>query len=200
MDSNFWNDRYGTDEYAYGTAPNDFLVDSLGHFPKNSRVLCLADGEGRNGVYLATNGFSVTSVDMSAEGKRKAELLAQKLHAKINYVVADLSQYDIGENKWDAIVSIFCHLPKSLRQKVHAACVLGLKNDGIMLLEAYSPDQLKFNTGGPKDPDMLMTVADVKRELQGLEYVLAESKERSVIEGAFHHGDAAVIQIVARKV
>ena len=197
--TNFWNERYAAAEYAYGTQPNDFLVSSLNHLPKSGRVLCLGDGEGRNGVYLATQGHDVTSVDMSQEAKRKAEALAQQHNVQLAYIVADLTAYDLGEAKWDAIISIFCHLPKPLREQVHERAAPGLKPGGVFLLEAYSPQQLQFNTGGPKELDMLMALGDVKRELHGLDFTLADEKTRNVMEGKFHHGTAAVIRLIATK-
>ena len=197
--SHFWNDRYREEVYVYGTVPNAFLAESIQYVPQHGRVLCLGDGEGRNGVYLAKHGLNVTSVDLSAEGKRKAEKLAQYENVGLNYIVGDLEFYDIGQGVWDGIVSIFCHLPSALRKKVHAACVQGLKAGGVFLLESYAPEQLRFNTGGPKDVDMLLDISTAKSELLGLDFIVCRAKERVVIEGEFHSGQAAVTQIVATK-
>ena len=197
--ANFWDQRYREKVYAYGTAPNAFLAASIQHLPRHGKVLCLGDGEGRNGVYLAKQGLEVTSVDLSAAGKRKAEKLAQDEGVWLHYIVADLESYDVGEAVWDGIVSIFCHLPSALRKRVHAACVRGLKPGGVFLLESYAPEQLRFGTGGPKDPDMLLDISTVKAELAGLEFILCRSEERTVVEGEFHSGQAAVTQVIATK-
>ena len=200
MDAAFWNERYGQDRYVYGEKPNDFLVESLSRMRRHGRVLCIGDGEGRNGVYLASQQFEVTSVDKSREGKRKAELLAQKHKTSLHYVVADLDAFDMGDQQWDAIVSIFCHLPKALRGRVHKACIQGLKPGGVMVIEAYRPEQLRFNTGGPKDLDLLLSLDDAKRELEGLSFAVGREVTRNVSEGEFHDGEAAVTQVVGIKV
>ena len=197
--STFWNERYREEGYVYGKAPNAFLEEALQYVPRHGRVLCLGDGEGRNGVYLAKQGLAVTSVDLSEKGKLKAENLARQEGVALTYIVGDLASYDIGQNAWDGIVSIFCHLPSALRRKVHAGCVRGLRAGGVFVLESYAPEQLKFDTGGPKDVDMLLDADTARTELLGLDFILCQTKVRTVIEGEFHTGQAAVTQVVARK-
>ena len=106
-----WDKRYGDAEYAFGTEPNDFLRDEMGRIPSGGNVLCLADGEGRNGVYLAEQGYTVCSVDLSKVGLEKANRLAVQRGVSIETVVADLAEYAVGEARWDGIVSIFCRPP-----------------------------------------------------------------------------------------
>ena len=143
----FWDQRYKVDSYLYGENPNDFLVENLDRFKNGGKVLCLSEGEGRNAVYLALNGFQVTCVDISAIAKEKALKLAALKGVKIEYDVSDLEEYDLGNEKWDGIVSIFGHTPSIVRKKLHQAIKKSLKKGGVFLLEGYSVDQLKYNTG-----------------------------------------------------
>lgn len=193
-----WDARYDTDEYVYGTQPNDFLVEHFISLPKG-RVLCLAEGEGRNAVFLARQGYEVTAVDASKVGLNKAQKLAEKNRVTIDVVHADLADFDLGENQWDGVVSIFCHLPSEIRQRVHRQIPRALRLDGMFLLEAYTPDQLIFGTGGPSDRDLLVTADDLQAELDALQFNHLEQVQREVVEGSFHTGRAAVVQAVAIK-
>ena len=195
-----WDERYAGEGFFYGTEPNDFLREHAAEIRAGGRVLCLAEGEGRNAVFLAGLGFSVVALDQSAVGLRKALQLAQARGASITTLQANLDSYHIEPGSWDAIVSIWCHLPTALRAKVHAQVVDGLKPGGVFLLEAYRPEQLKFGTGGPKSVDMLPTLAQLRHELSGLEFVHAVELERDVHEGQGHSGHSAVVQVLARKV
>ncbi len=194
-----WDDRYSTPGYAYGVEPNDFVVAAYDQLPTQGRVLCLAEGEGRNAVWLARQGFEVTAVDASSVGLTKARRLAEQHAVRIDTVHVDLADYSIEANHWDGIVSIFCHLPPALRRQVHARCVSGLRAGGIMLLEAYTPRQLEFKTGGPPVIDMMMDSESLTREFDGLEFLRLEECTREIHEGQFHHGVGAVVQMVARK-
>jgi SAM-dependent methyltransferase len=193
-----WNDRYNTPEYKYGTEPNRFLATNAGRIPAG-RVLCLGDGEGRNGVYLAGLGYDVTSVDQSDVGLAKANRLADDLGVTINTVVADLADYIIEPGYWSGIVSIFCHLPPELRSRVHAAAAEGLAEGGVFVLEAYTPRQLQFKTGGPPTAELMMTLDGLRRELGGLRLEIARETDRELREGACHAGTGAVVQVVAVK-
>ncbi len=194
-----WDQRYDTDQYIYGTKPNDFLAAQIDALPSAGKVLCLADGEGRNGVFLASRGHRVTSVDASAVGLNKARQLAASMDVEIETIVADLAQFDLGQGRWDAIVSIYCHLPPSLRQQVHAAAVQALAPGGVMLLEAYTPAQLQYRTGGPPVEALMMTADGLRQEFEGLDFEILHEIERDVVEGVGHKGHAAVVQVVARK-
>ena len=134
-----WNERYQDESFFYGKEPNDFLKENIELIKPGSKILCLAEGEGRNAVYLATKGFFVTAIDQSSVGLEKLKLLATENNVIVETMVADLNDYQIEENKWDVILSIWCHLPSELRKKVHANCVKGLKQNGIFILEAYIP-------------------------------------------------------------
>ena len=193
-----WNQRYNQPDYVYGTQPNDFLSSVAPHIPKG-KVLTLGEGEGRNAVYLASMGYDVTAVDMSDIGLEKARRLAAERSVQITTVTADLAEYQIKPDSWDGIISIFCHVPSAIRIPLHQAVVRGLKPGGILILEAFTPRQLEFKTGGPTAPDMLMTLAGLRQELAGLRFIQAAEVDREVIEGKFHTGQAAVVQILAVK-
>lgn len=193
-----WDARYSENGYVFGTKPNDFLSDVAGRIPEGA-VLCIGDGEGRNGVFLAQQGFSVTSLDASAVGMRKAAALAQAHGVPLATIVADLAEYRFMPEAWDGLVSIYVHLPPALRRRVHAQAAAALKPGGVFVLEAYTPAQLQFGTGGPSSADMLMTLTDLRADLAGLTLEIAREIERDVVEGVYHTGRAAVVQILARK-
>ena len=194
-----WDERYGASSYFYGTEPNDFLLERCSIIPPNGEVLCLGEGEGRNAVFLAGRGYRVVALDQSRVGLDKAQQLATAKGVTIGTVAADLEHYRIEPDRWDGIVSIWCHLPRSLRASVHAQVLAGLAPGGIFLLESYAPAQITYGTGGPKELDLLPSVADLRQELEGLDLVHAVERERAVHEGRGHTGLSAVVQIIARK-
>ena len=193
-----WNERYSSDRYAYGMEANDFLVSMIDSLP-GGKILCLAEGEGRNAVWLAEQGNAVTAVDASDVGLQKAVRLAQARAVDITTVHADLADYDIGTQQWDAIISIFCHLPPDLRHDVHRRCFTGLRDNGMILLEAYTPSQLDYKTGGPPVAEMMMDTRSLRSELNGLEFLHLQECVREIHEGQFHNGPGAVVQALARK-
>ena len=193
-----WDERYSADEYAYGKEPNDFLREHASLLPAG-RVLCLAEGEGRNAVYLAQLGYQVVAVDSSSAGLKKAQRLADECEVTIETLQADLDSFDFGQEQWQGIVSIFCHLPPATRRKVHSQVLTGLKSGGILLLEAYTPRQLEFKTGGPAVAEMTMTADSLSSELKGMDFLELNELDREVHEGIYHHGTGAVVQLIARK-
>jgi SAM-dependent methyltransferase len=198
MDAAFWNDRYAVAGHVYGEAPNAFVGEVALQIPAGP-VLCLAEGEGRNAIHLATLGHHVTAVDQSEVGLAKARRLAGTRGVEIETVLADLANYSIAAGAWAGIVATFAHLPPALRRRVHRGVVAGLKPGGVFVLEAYTPAQLAFGTGGPKSPELLMALAALREELSGLEFLIARELERDVTEGAGHTGRGAVVQILARR-
>jgi SAM-dependent methyltransferase len=193
-----WNERFNIPEYRYGTDPNQFLATNAGRIPAG-RVLCLGDGEGRNGVYLAGLGYDVTSVDQSDVGLAKTGRLAEERGVEIKTVEADLADYTIEPGCWSGIVSIFCHLPPDLRRRVHAAAAEGLTAGGVFILEAYTPRQLRFKTGGPPTAELMMTLDALREDLAGLRLEVARETDRDLREGTCHTGTGAVVQVVAVK-
>src|ERR1017187_4599533 len=198
MDAEFWNNRFAAPQYIYGEGPNAFVAEMASQIPAGP-VLCLAEGEGRNAVYLATLGHRVTAVDQSEAGLAKARRLATTRGVEIETVLADLGNFTAEPGVWSGIVATFAHLPPAIRRIVHAQAVCGLRPGGVFVLEGYTPAQLAFDTGGPKSPELLMTLAGLRDELAGLELLVGREIEREVIEGEGHTGRGAVVQILARQ-
>lgn len=197
MNNEFWNTHYGENEYAYGTEPNDFLKEQT--FPSNGKILCLAEGEGRNSVYLAKQGYDVTGVDFSVAGIEKINRLAAENKVHINTICADLANYQLEENAWDGIVLIFAHLPESVRKAVHSQVYKALKPGGKLVLEAYRLAQLEYQTGGPKSLDLLYSKELLTTDFNLFQQLSVEEKTRDVHEGKYHFGTAAVVQVVGVK-
>ena len=193
-----WDERYADDEYVYGTDPNEFLKEQVSKLPKGN-ILSLCEGEGRNAVYLAKQGFNVTGVDSSSVGLAKANRLAEREGVTITTELADMGDFHIESDKWDGVVSIFCHIPPAMRSELHRQVVAGLKPGGVLILEAYTPEQLALGTGGPQVAALTMTAETLKTELEGLNIEQIQELERDVVEGKFHTGKGAVVQLVARK-
>lgn len=193
-----WDERYSEPGYSYGTAPNEFLASVVDRIPQG-KILSLAEGEGRNAVYLAARGYEVTGVDGSVIGLRKAQELAAVRGVTITTIHADLSGFEIGFEQWDGIIACYCHLSSAIRIPLHRAAVAGLKPGGVFVLEAFSKQQLAYDSGGPQSLDMLMSLEELQRELAGLEFVHAVQIERDVREGSRHTGLASVVQILGVK-
>ncbi|BCS34107.1 SAM-dependent methyltransferase [Luteitalea sp. TBR-22] len=196
-----WDNRYRTDDYVFGTAPNDFLAEVATRIPAG-RVLCLGEGEGRNGVHLASLGYEVTGVDGSEVGLSKARALAASRRVALATIVADLATFDLGEACWQGITSIFVHLPPALRADLYPRVVRALAPGGVFVLEAYTPRQHEIGgVGGPPPSlaDWLLTLERVRAELPGLEVVIGRELDRDVNEGARHSGPSAVVQVLAVK-
>lgn len=196
MNADVWNARYSEAGWAYGTAPNDWLVEIAARIPKG-RVVCIGDGEGRNGVHLASLGYEVTSVDQSKVGMEKAAAFARERGVALETRVLDLDGWDFEPRGWSGVVSIFCHLPSELRRRVHRAALAALAPGGAFVLEAYAPEQLEYKTGGPPVRDLLVTVDDLRGDLEGARFERAEQVVRIVREGRLHDGQSAVTRVLA---
>jgi len=192
-----WNQRYAAKEYIYGTEPNTFLAEHARLL--SGPVLSLAEGEGRNGVFLASLGLKVLGVDSSDVGLAKAQALAQSKGVEIQTLVADLAAFEPEPGAYGAVVSIFAHLPSAIRDRLYPLVERALQPGGLILLEAYSEDQLGRVTGGPKDLDLLMTPAKITQGFPNCEPVLLREQVREVREGSYHTGEAAVVQFIGRK-
>ena len=198
-----WDDRYKNEDFAYGKEPNDFLREEFTRIPAGGHVLCLAEGEGRNAVFLAEQGYQVTAIDLSEVGLKKAQQLAKEKGVNISTQVADLAKYPLEIDSWDGIVSIWAHVPESIRQQVHAQVAHALKPEGIFLLEAYTYQQTKMEAvGGPsaEQQDRFGSLMNLRLELVELEEVLGVEKRRIVSEGARHQGLSAVVQFIGKKI
>lgn len=193
-----WDERFSAEEYAYGTKPNDFLKDNFNTIPKG-KVLSLAEGEGRNAIFLANKGYSVTAVDASLAGIDKGKKLAKNSGVEVEFIHADLVDYDVGKNRWDGIISIFFPLPSLLRKALYKKVAHGLKKNGVFLLEAYTPEQLRFGTGGGNSIDSMQSKKSLVHELKSLNFDHLVELERNVIEGKYHTGMGSVVQAIATK-
>ena len=180
-----WNNRYRGDVYINGTTPNRFL-SRVSTFVKKGSVLCLGEREGRNAVYLAREGYDVSAVNSSALVLEEADRLADQSYVDINTQVAELSEYDIRPKRWSGIVSIFCQIPSTVRQKLHRKVVAGLKPGGVFIMEAYRSD-------------LVTSLAQLKLELAGLEFLHVKEVVRDVHENGCLKRDMALVQVVARK-
>lgn len=197
----FWNERYAGSEFAYGKKPNEFLVAEY-HRIKPGRVLCLAEGEGRNASFLASKGFIVTAVDQSKQGLEKTIELGKEIGVEITIIEADLENFEIAPSYWDGIVSISAHLPPLIRKKVHRQIVSGIKPGGVLILEAYTEKHLEMpGIGGPPadQKEMFMSLSELEIELAGLDFVIAKETERNFNEGKYHQGLSAIVQVVAER-
>jgi len=195
---NFWDKRYQSEEYVYGLAPNDFLQEQLALLPKG-RLLSLGEGEGRNAVFLAKNGFEVTAIDSSVVGLEKARKLAARHNVSFQTRVEDLIEFDEPDNQWDVVLAIYCHLPSEHRLSLYSKIIRSLQPGGAYVLEAYSPEQLEFKTGGPGNLDMLIPLDELESAFSGFNLLISRKVVRQVNEGTLHQGDASVIQFIATK-
>ncbi|HOO50823.1 MAG TPA: class I SAM-dependent methyltransferase [Alphaproteobacteria bacterium] len=197
----FWDERYTGEAYVYGVEPNDFLKDHVGHLPRGGRVLCLSEGEGRNAVFLAEQGFDVWSVDFSSVAREKALALAVARGVALHYDVSPLSNYDFGIGQWDAIVSIFAHTDAATREDVWSKIVPSLTEGGVFFLEGYHPQQIlgEYKSGGPPSVDMMVTPEMLHQSFSALVCEHDFCGERPVIEGVGHSGLAYVAQYIGRK-
>lgn len=193
-----WDERYSSEEYAYGKTPNGFLEENYKAIPKG-KILSLAEGEGRNAVFLAKQGYSLTAVDGSRVGLSKAKKLAEENGVEIELIHADLADFEIGENQWDGIISIFCPLPSTIRKELYKKVVVGLKTNGVFFLEAYTPNQIKYGTGGGNQVDTMQSKESLMVELNGLKFTHLVERERNILEGVYHTGIGAVVQLIAMK-
>lgn len=198
MSKDFWNSRYSEKEFAYGTDPNEFFKEQIDKIIPG-RAIFLGEGEGRNAVYAAKLGWQVDAVDFSSSAKDKALKLAKENNVKINYAVSDLNDYDFKENDYDLIVMIFLHLPLELRTSTFSKSILSLKQNGRLLIEVFSKEQINNISGGPRSIDLLYSENDVLSLTNDLRIEIMESKSIQLEEGKYHKGKADVIRFVGVK-
>jgi Cyclopropane fatty acid synthase and related methyltransferases len=196
----FWDGRYGVDHYFYGTEPNAFLAGQAERFKPGMKVLAVADGEGRNGVWLAKRGLDVTAVDFSAAAVEKSRRLAEQAGVTVQHHQADLFDWDWGESAWDALVAIFVQFVRPEdRPAFHARMKRALKPGGLLLLQGYRPKQVDYGTGGPSSPANMYTAEDLRREFADFEILHLAEHDSVIEEGEGHRGLSALVDLVARK-
>ncbi len=193
-----WDERYSVDEYVYGEEPNLFLKQNYEVMPKGN-VLCVADGEGRNGVWLAKQGYSVTSIDFSSKAIEKINRIAQENDVSIKTICADLLNYNFGDNIFDGIVSIFSHFTVDDTNKLHAKYFNALKPNGVFLMEVFAKEQLPLDTGGPKNIELLYNIEDIQNSFPYGNIELLKKDIVYIHEGDLHDGKAVVIRAIIKK-
>ncbi len=200
MTSTFWDERYATEDYIFGTAPNRFLESQVVHIKPGMRVLSLADGEGRNGVWLAERGARVHAVDVSPVALDKARNLAVARDVTLDFEQADILDWAWPEATYDLVVAIFIQFePSPGRDRIIAGIRRCLKLGGLLILQGYTPKQLEFGTGGPPHAANMYT-ADLLRDWFGDWDILHLAEHESIIsEGSHHHGLSALVDLVAQK-
>ena len=199
---NHWDQAYSDVEgYKYGEQPNAFLKEQAHRIPPRARVLLPGDGEGRNGVWLAEQGHQVCALDNSAVGLAKAEALAHRRQVTLQTVLVDLTDWQPEPASADAVVLTYLHLPPPLRTPVMHKLVQALKPGGVLLLEAFHPRQLQYNSGGPKNEAMLYTLDMLHGDLAAdMQELLASESETLLDEGPGHQGPAYVTRWIGQKI
>lgn len=198
-----WDDRYRNDEFAYGMEPNNYLKEQLTKLSPGT-ILFPAEGEGRNAVYAAGMGWTVSAFDISHEGKSKALKLAEKNNVTIDYKVGELETLNYKTGQFDAIALIYAHFPANIKSWYHKALDKYLKKGGTIIFEAFSKKHIEYVTanekvGGPKDIDSLFSTDEIRADFPGYEIIELAEKEIELSEGLYHNGIGSVIRFTGRK-
>lgn len=195
-----WDQRYAGDEYHFGTEPNAFLLAQRHWLKAGTSCLAVADGEGRNGVWLAQQGLDVLSVDASPVALAKARKLAGERGVQVRFEQADLLQWEWGEERYDVVVGVFIQfVPPAQRVAMFESIKRSLKPGGLMLLQGYTPRQLEYRTGGPSQVENLYTEALLREMFADMDILHLVEHDSHISEGAGHCGMSALIDMVARK-
>ena len=193
-----WDQRYASEEYHYGTEPNAFLVAEAHRIPPGARVLAVADGEGRNGVYLAGRGALVHAVDASAVAIDKAKRLAAARGVTLDHEQVDLLHWQWPVAAYDAVVAIFVQFVDAEdRPAFFGAIKRALKPGGVLLLEGYGPGQLAYATGGPRYAGQLYTETMLRAAFADMQIDLLRAYDAVIEEGPAHSGMSALVDLVA---
>jgi len=195
---NQWDERYARQEYVYGTEPNKFLKEQLAKL-KPGNILFPAEGEGRNAVFAASRGWQTVAFDQSLAGQKKAFRLAKEKGVSIDYTIQLLDEWNPEPDQYDCIALIFVHLPDGLRQQVHNAVIKALKPGGVLILQAFTINQLPRTSGGPKNAELLFTIKQIDSDFKALTFIKLCETQTLLAEGPLHQGLADVIQLIALK-
>jgi len=195
-----WNQRFTTDSYLFGTEANQWLQSQKHHLAAGQRVLCVADGEGRNSVWLAAQGLHVEAFDVSDVGVSKALALAQQRQVQVSYTVSDCDQFAWPSASYDAVAAIFVQFATpDMRRRLFEHIRQSLKPGGLLLLQGYTPKQIEYKTGGPGIASHLYTEPLLREELSAFELLQVDDYEAELQEGSGHAGMSALIGVVARR-
>ena len=200
---NRWDERFSKEGYAYGTEPNNYLKEQLDKLIPGT-ILFPAEGEGRNAVYAAKQGWKVSAFDISMEGQKKASQLAELNNVHIDYQVGELQTLNFKADQFDAMALIYAHFPPEIRSQYHKKLDTYLRKGGVIIFEGFSKKHLEYNTknakvGGPKDLDALFSIEEIKRDFPNYEFKELIEKEIELNEGLYHIGQGSVIRFVGRK-
>jgi cyclopropane fatty-acyl-phospholipid synthase-like methyltransferase len=194
----FWEDRYrACDGYLYGEAPNRFLASKASLLRRGMKALTLADGDGRNGVWLAEQGLDVLAVDRAPTALATSLALAASRGVEIRTECSDLGQWAFPRGTMDLVVSIFAHFGPDLRRHIHRAIVRALKPGGQVILQGFHTDQLQFDSGGPPSEEMLFTAGRLREDFAELDIDELTEYRETLDEGLIHQGPAALVGMVA---
>jgi len=200
MSNKMWDERYAGEDYLFGTEPNVFLLSQRHLLKPGMSCLAVADGEGRNGVWLAQQGLRVLSVEASAVALEKAKALARQRGVRIDFERADLARWQWGENRFDAVAAIFIQFaPPALREQMFAGIKRCLKPGGLLILQGYTPRQLEYKTGGPPLAENMYTETLLRNAFGEMEILHLREHDDHIGEGSGHRGMSALIDLVARK-
>ncbi len=200
MAENFWNKRYAAPGFLFGVTPAKFLFDSSAYLKRGQTALAVADGEGRNSVYLAEKGLQVTAVDSSDVAVDKARGLAAARGAAVDFHIADLKDWDWDAAQYDVVAAIFIQFAgPGFRAQIFSGLQNALKPGGILLLHGYTPEQIELGTGGPPYVENMYTKDMLEDAFGELDILRLSSYRRAVDEGRGHSGMSALIDLVARK-
>lgn len=199
----FWNERFGQSEYVYGQLPNEYLKEKLSALSSPGKILFPCEGEGRNAVFAAEQGWSAEAFDQSVEGKRKAELLAGDRGVSISYTLGDVEDVEYPSAGFDAVALIYAHFPEGKRREYHQKLMTFLKRGGYLIIEGFSKmhaanQKVNPNAGGPRDIGMLYDLEGLKLDFAGFDFIEAYETDTVLSEGEHHKGKADVVRILAQ--
>ncbi|MBP1163430.1 2-polyprenyl-3-methyl-5-hydroxy-6-metoxy-1,4-benzoquinol methylase [Chryseobacterium sp. PvR013] len=200
---NRWDERYSSEEFAYGTEPNNYLREQLTRLTPG-KILFPAEGEGRNAVFAATQGWQVSAFDISANGRNKALQLAEQQKTRIDYQVGELSTLNYQKEQFDAIALIYAHFPGNIKSSIHHMLNQYLRKGGFIIFEAFSKSHLEYiakneKVGGPKDIESLFSIEEIKADFPDYDIIELAETEIELNEGLFHNGTGSVIRFVGQK-
>ncbi len=199
MDKQTWEQRYGQNEYIYGQEPNEFFATELRKLRKG-KILLPCEGEGRNAVFAAKLGWQVDAFDYAENGKQKTLDLTEQAGVQINnYWINGAKDFKPEEENYDAIALIYCHIEPESRYDFHQKMVKALKPGGTLIFEAFSKEQINYNSGGPPVEERLFNANEIKQEFKGLNFQILNKSIIQLNEGSYHQGEASVIRFIGQK-
>jgi len=198
-----WDERYSKDEFAFGKQPNNYFKEQLEKLNVGT-ILFPAEGEGRNAVFAANLGWTVSAFDISMEGKKKADRLAEINKVTIDYQVGDLQEISFDTEQFDVIALIYAHFPANIKSLYHKTLDKYLRNGGVVIFEAFSKRHIDYvskneNVGGPRDLESLFSIEEIKSDFANYDIIELEEKEIELSEGLYHNGTGSVIRFVGQK-